>query len=69
VKKHLRLATAAFAATTLVLAGCASDDDTTTDDTTTEPAADDAAVDDAAVDDAGEEMADDAGMEEEETEG
>lgn len=36
MKKHLRLATAAFAASALVLAGCNGDTDDTTDDTTTE---------------------------------
>jgi ABC-type glycerol-3-phosphate transport system substrate-binding protein len=40
MKKHLRLATAAFAATALIAAGCAEDDgaDTETEETTEDPA-------------------------------
>jgi hypothetical protein len=55
MKKYTRLATAAFAATTLALAGCASDD---------EPAADDAGVEEPADDATVEEPVDDAGLEE-----
>jgi predicted small secreted protein len=60
MKKHLRLATVAFAATSLILAGCADDGGGE------DPAADDAGVEEPA-DDAGmeEEPADDAGLEEE----
>jgi hypothetical protein len=53
MKKHLRLATAAFAATSLLLAGCADDGGDAE-----EPAADDAGMEE-------EEPADDAGLEEE----
>lgn len=54
MKKHLRLATAAFAATSLLLAGCADDGGGEAE----EPAADDAGMEE-------EEPADDAGLEEE----
>jgi hypothetical protein len=64
MKKHLRMATLAFAATSVLLVGCGDDaDDTTTDDTMVDDgAADDGMMDDGLDDDG---MDDDAGLEEE----